>query len=249
MEEETKEWVYCGTWRAKGKPLDSRNEQPVAILSEEQLEMVSYPIEGSIRKCADEMNEALCVQTDIMGNVLVPKEDIEITAGFAGTKGNLIWFNSGGCALILKLKTGRDTQILILNPGFGFCIGKRGQFTRVFLSSCVTASDKFVEGELPNGRSHAMFFGCAKGDQENWLADLDSNVQAIELSQDLLSRSKRRQNENNDRNLRLGIDCKNYRWNQIRIAPTRGSNLGENVLSGKIKEVEKWIRETLRCVK
>ena len=29
----------------------------------------------------------------------------------------------------------------------------------------------------------------------------------------------------------------------------RGSNLVENVLSGKIKEVEKWIRETLRCVK
>ena len=227
----------------------SRHEQPVAILSERQLEMVSYPIEGSIRKCADEISEALCVQTDFMGHVLVPKEDIEITAGFAGTTGNLIWFNTGGCPLILKLKTGKDTQVLILDPGFGFCLGKRGKFTRVFLSSCDRASDKFVEDELPDGRSHAMFFGCSRGDQESWLGALDAEVQAIEFSQDLVSRSERKEIEDNDRNVRLGIDFKNHRWNQIRIAPMRGSNLGENVLSGKIKEVEKWIRETLRCVK
>ena len=59
----------------------------------------------------------------------------------------------------------------------------------------------------------------------------------------------RRWNEDNDRNIRLGIENKNPRWNQIRIAPMRGSNLGQNALSGKIKAVEKWIRETLRCVK
>ena len=48
---------------------------------------------------------------------------------------------------------------------------------------------------------------------------------------------------------RLCIGNINHKWNQIRIAPMRGSNLGQNELSGKIKEVEKWIRETLRCVK
>ena len=29
----------------------------------------------------------------------------------------------------------------------------------------------------------------------------------------------------------------------------KGSNLGENALSEKIKEVEKWIRDTMKCVK
>jgi len=151
----------------------SRNEQPVAIISEEQLEMVSYPIEGSIRESVDEIREALCVQTDIMGHILVPKEEFEITAGFAGTKGNLIWFNTGGWSLILKLKTGRGTEALILDPGFGFCLRKREVATRVFLSSCDRAYDKFVEDELTDGRSHAIFFGCAMGDQGSWLGDLD----------------------------------------------------------------------------
>ena len=227
----------------------SRNEQPVAILSEEQLEMVSYPIEGSIRESVNEIREALCVQTDIMGHILVPKEETEITAGFAGTKGNLIWFNTGGCSLILKLKTGRETEALILDPGYGFCLGKREVATRVFLSSCDRASDKFVADELTDGRSHAIFFGCAKGDWGSWLGDLDSKEQAVEFTQVPPADNEKRWKEDKHRMNRLGIENKNHKWNQIRIAPMRGSNLGQNELSGKIKEVEKWIRETLRCVK
>ena len=109
------------------------------------------------------------------------------------------------------------------------------------MSSCERASDKFVEDELPDGRSHAMFFGCAKGDQENWLGELDSKVPAAQFTQDPASHSVKRWNEDNDRNIRLGIENKNPRWNQIRIAPMRGSNLGQNVLSGKIgcREMDK----------
>ena len=51
----------------------SGGEPPVAILSERELEMVSYPIEGSIKKYTDEISKALCLQPDIMGHVLVPK--------------------------------------------------------------------------------------------------------------------------------------------------------------------------------
>ena len=37
--------------------------------------------------------------------------------------------------------------------------------------------------------------------------------------------------------------------NRIRIAPMRGSNLSPKALSGRVSEVEKWIRDTLGRVK
>ena len=53
--------------------------------------------------------------------MLLSQDDIEVTAGFAGKKGNLIWFNTGGCPLLLRLRTGEKTQSIVLEHGFGFC--------------------------------------------------------------------------------------------------------------------------------
>ena len=52
-----------------------------------------------------------------------------------------------------------------------------------------------------------------------------------------------------DRERRLGIESKNNRRNHIRIAPMRGTKMPPNFLAGRINEVEKWIRNTLGCVK
>ena len=48
---------------------------------------------------------------------------------------------------------------------------------------------------------------------------------------------------------RLGIQSMNIRRNQIKIAPMRGSNMPVDLLAGKIVQVEKWVSESLRCVK
>ena len=44
---------------------------------------------------------------------------------------------------------------------------------------------------------------------------------------------------------RLGIEPQNNRRNQIRIAPTMGSDIERGYLSEKIESLRKWIRETL----
>ena len=60
---------------------------------------------------------------------------------------------------------------------------------------------------------------------------------------------KRWRMKDSDRISRLGIESKNFRRNQIRITPMRGSDMPLDLLAGKIVEVEKWVRDTLRFVK
>ena len=63
------------------------------------------------------------------------------------------------------------------------------------------------------------------------------------------SRRDSRSESENGRNLRLGIEVKNHRRNQIRIAPVKGSNMEPGLLSGRIREVEKWIKDYFSQVK
>ena len=53
----------------------------------------------------------------MIGQVVVPRNEVEVTAG--GAEGNLVRFNTGECKLLLRLKTGKKTQSLILEQGFG----------------------------------------------------------------------------------------------------------------------------------
>ena len=71
------------------------------------------------------INRAIHAQTNMIGQVVVSRNEVEVTAGFAGAEGNLVWFNTGECALLLRLWTGKKIQSIILEQGFGFCLGKR----------------------------------------------------------------------------------------------------------------------------
>ena len=226
-------------------------EHPVAIVSERQLELVSFPVDDHIKPSAALINKALHARANMIGHVQLSGNEAEITSGFAGAEGNLIWFNTGECDLLLRLSTGCVSQSIILKPGFGFCLGRKEKLTRVFLSSINRVVDKFHEAESPVHRPHAMFFGCDRGDQMTWLDELNSDVQDtqfIKMSNGLGRRKMKRMKESDLLN-RLGIQSKNIRRNQIRIAPMRGSNMPPDLLAGKVVEVEKWVQDTLRCVK
>ena len=45
------------------------------------------------------------------------------------------------------MRTGETTKSVILEKGFGFCLGKGEKYTRVFISSVNTAEDLFSGGE------------------------------------------------------------------------------------------------------
>ena len=141
-------------------------------------------------------------------------------------------------------------------------MGKRDRYIRVLLSSFVRASDKFQGPEVNSFISHALFFGSDCGDEGNWLIELNVENWAEEWSNhevnfshdkkqrsNVLGHRKRWRMKDSDRIRRLGIESKNCRRNQIRIAPMRGSDMPPDLLAGKIVEVEKWVRDTLRCVK
>ena len=227
-------------------------EHPVVILSERRLEMVSFPFDGDVKVPVEVMNRALNVNSNMIGHMVLSQDEVEVTAGFAGAKGNLIWFNTGGCDLLLRLKTEEVTQSIILEQGFGFCLGKREKFTRVFISSVNRAVDLFAEDEIVDSIPRAMFFGCDSGDSKTWLGKLNADTPAKEFKKSVGLRGggcKIDPLEETDRNQRLGILFKNHKRNQIRIAPMRDSKLKPNVLPGKIAEVEKWVRDTLRGVK
>ena len=226
-------------------------EQPLVILSERQLEMVSFPIDEEVKSSIWVMSKALHLKANMIGHMDISQEEVEITAGFAGAKGNLIWFNTGDCDLLLRLKTGKETQSMIIEHGFGFCLGKKEKFTRVFLSSVNRTVDLFSEDEHVAKVPRAMFFGCDNGDNESWLGKLNNNILAAEYknNDDSLNYRKAAILNESERNKRLGITSINNKRNIIRIAPMRGSNIQPNVLAGKVVEVEKWIKDTLRCVK
>ena len=66
----------------------------------------------------------------MIGHVDLSGKEVEIAAGFAGAEGNLIWFNTGYCALLLRLSTGGLSQSIILEKGFGYCLGKKEKLSK-----------------------------------------------------------------------------------------------------------------------
>ena len=146
----------CETLRVLNDYLEKREhssrcpgDQSLVILSERQLEMVSFPMDEQIKSSLKVMNKSLHAQTNMIGHLIVSQEEIDVTAGFAGTEGNLIWFNTGGCALLLRLKIGKETQSIILEQGFGFCLGKREKLTRVCISSFCRTANIFDKDRKP----------------------------------------------------------------------------------------------------
>ena len=83
--------------------------------------MVSYPINEQTGARLRKINELLLDNSNMAGHMVVPQKRVEVTSGFGGVNGNLIWFNTGGCALLLNVHTGDDIKSIIMRPGFGFC--------------------------------------------------------------------------------------------------------------------------------
>ena len=133
-------------------------EHPLVVVSKNPLEMVSYPINEQIGHYLREFNNLMLDNCNMIGHIVVSQKRAEVTPGFAGVNGNLIWFNTGESALVLNIQTGEDIKSILLKPGFGFCLGKRERWTRVFLSSLDFADDLFSDSELAPPRPHAIFF-------------------------------------------------------------------------------------------
>ena len=65
------------------------------------------------------MNTAFRVKTNMVGHLVMDGNEVEVTAGFAGAKGNLIWLNTGDSDLLLRMRTRETTQSVILGKGLG----------------------------------------------------------------------------------------------------------------------------------
>ena len=101
-------------------------EHPVAILSDSEWDTVSYPIQGYIKGFVDKAKDAICFDSDIIGHLAVNGEtEVEISSGFAGVKGNLLWFNSGDISITVRLVIAGKSKLILIPPGFGFLFGKR----------------------------------------------------------------------------------------------------------------------------
>ena len=222
------------------------------IMSERQLEIGSFPFVEQVESTLARFNDEVQAETNMVGHIFVEEDEVEVTAGFAGAKGNLMWFNSGKTDLLCRLVTGKLSKSVVLEPGYGFCLGKRERYTKVYLSSFERASHKFSEDvEMLSCMGHALFFGCDSAERKSWLKELDSKKPAAEYQKmvRLLCGNRSRIELEKERNFRLGVEVSNIRRNQIRIAPVMGSNLGKGLLSEKILGFEKWIKDTLSQVK
>ena len=226
------------------------NEHPLAIFSENELETVSYPIPKEVGIHLRKINDVMKDNINMVGHMVVPQKRVEVSSEFAGVNGNLIWLNSGGADLLLKVETNVESRAILLKPGFGFCVGKRKKYARVFLSSPEKADDLFKDPDTTPLRAHAMFFGCDRGDKESWRGALNCDVQEQEPGKPNCQVNEKGANEGVDeRYRRLGVEPRNKRRNQIRIAPMKGCLMEESFLSGKISIVEKWIKNTLSQAK
>ena len=221
-------------------------EHPVAIISERELETVSYPIDDTIKSHLVKIDEAICCRNSMVGHIEIAQEEIEITSGFIGAKGNLVWVNTEDSVIRLSLKAGKDCECVLLDPGFGFCVGKRERHTRMFLSSIYRAMDVFDDTGKAAHQAHATFFGCDDGDENCWLEGLNAETWATEYMNGGFKQQNRKGiMDTSERNLRLGIKFRNVRRHQIRIAPMKESGIQPGLLSEKVSEVERWVRDTL----
>lgn len=190
----------------------------------------------------------MCDVSNMIGHVVIPNGGVEIKPDFAGSKGNLAWFNTGDSNLILRVEMNKLRKSIILKPGFGFCLGKRERYMRVILSSFVEAEDLFMKLDVAPKRSHALFFGIDGGDQDSWRGALNSKNLAKKYGE-IFAPDKGGLAKMKERFHRLGIEPQNSRRNQIRIAPMIGSDIKKGCLSEKIDYLRKWIRETLSQAK
>ena len=94
----------------------SRNgeEDPIAIVSERELHTVSYPVNVHIRNRLLNINKAMCDVSNMIGHVVIPNGGVEIKPDFAGSKGNLAWFNTGDSDLILTVEMNKLRKSIIL---------------------------------------------------------------------------------------------------------------------------------------
>ena len=223
----------------------SRNgvENPIAIFSQRELETVSYPVNAQIGNPLFNINNAMCDESNMVGHLVIPNKGIEIKSDFAGSKGNLAWFNTGDLDLMLRVEMNKKWKSIVLKPGFGFCLGKR-EYMRVILSSFAKAEDLFANLELVPQRAHVLFFGFDGVDQDNWRGALNSENQAKQY-REVMEQDKGGFAKMKERFHRLGIEPQNSRRNQIRIAPMMGSVIKKGCLSENIEYVRRWIRETL----
>ena len=181
---------------------------------------------------------------------LCPRMRPKSQAGFIGARGNLIWVNTGDSILKLRLMTGNKSRYLLIDPGFGFCIGKGEKYTRIFISAADRTVDLFSEEGILPERAHAIFFSCDQGDDASWPGKLNSGILASNSGGDYAKIQKRTDFMSDaDRNHRLGLEYKNFRRNQIRIAPMKDSGLQSGILSEKVDEVKRWITDTLSQAK
>ena len=119
---------------------------------------------------------------------------------------------------------------------------------KAILSTFIKAEDLFTSRDVAPQRAHALFFGFDGGDQDSWRGALNSKSPAKEYGENIW-RDKGGLAEMKERFHRLGIEPRNNRRNQIRIAPMMGSDIKKGCLSEKIEFVRKWICDTLSQAK
>ena len=115
---------------------------------------------------------------------------------------------------------------------------------RVNLSSLDIADDLFHDAGLAKHRSHVMFFGNDGGDNDSWRSLLNSSKQAQQY-RGLGNLDSSHTGNVNKRYARLGVEVRNNHRNLIRIAPMKGIDFPEDLLSKNIGVVKGWIKNTL----
>ena len=161
-----------------------------------------------------------------------------------------MWFNTGGSVLLLTVQVMDDARSVLLNPGFGFCLGKQAKYARVFLSSVDCAEELFNDSESTPMRPQAMFFGDVGGDLDSWRCALNAKAPAREYKGlNLQDRVGRPDVKLDKRFRRLGVELLNNRRAHIRIAPMKGCDMPKSFLSQKIDAVRKWIKNVISQAK
>ena len=92
--------------------------------------------------------------------------------------------------------------------------------------------------------AHALFFGCDMGDRDTWLGELN----ATDLAQEWITEGSLfsyKVEKTSERIHRLGLEIKNFKQNWRRIAPMKNSKITSGLLSEKIPEVQRWVKDTL----
>ena len=114
--------------------------------------------------------------------------------------------------------TGEEAQSIIIEKGFGFCLGKREKFTRVFLSPVSRARDLFAGDGKDVCLSRAMFFGCDRGDKESWRGALNCAAPGEVPRLPGKDSTNMEKEDGAERYRRLGVEPMNNKRNHIRIA-------------------------------